>query len=281
MKRVLQSYTSALRELFRRWGALLILIVLYLAMLGAIYWFFVTREAPIGQLILSLLLALAAPILFLIIQTMAARYNQGHERTWSLLGRSSRDFWKLFVITLPLILIAVLAIYLVGNVEPTAPATAGAEAAPALPPPPRPVRAKPAPVSWGTVAITTIEYLLFCLVLPLAAIHLWVATARKGLKQAFQRSPRILARAFAPRSVGIYAMGFCFFGIVPYYLIVTKTPASSAWLDAGLLTARLLLAALMSLIGWVVTVGALGDDAEMAGAVVQSNEGPGNVPVEA
>src|SRR4026208_2282334 len=105
IKRIFHSLTSASSDLFRRWGALLILLVLYLAMLGAIYWFFVTREATIGQLILSFLLALAASVLFLIIQTMAARYNHADSRTWTLLGGAARDFWKLLVISLPLVLV--------------------------------------------------------------------------------------------------------------------------------------------------------------------------------
>lgn len=283
LTKILHALVSASHELFRRWGALLILLVLYLAMLGAIYEFFVTREATVGQLILSLLLALAAPVLFLVIQTMAARYNQGSQRTWALLGGSFRDFWKLLVISLPLILLAVLAVYLFGKIETTAPATAVREAARALPVPPRPVAPKPQPVSWQSVAVTTIEYLLFCLILPLAAIHLWIGTARDGLKQTFKRSPRTLARAFAPRSVVIYAMGFVFFAVVPYFLIVTKTPASSAWLDAGLLVARLLLAGLLSLIGWMVTVGALGEQGEAGSTVnaAQPNEGASHVPAEA
>lgn len=284
IKRIFHAITSALRELFRRWGALIILFVLYLALLGAIYQFFVTREATVGQLFLSLLLALAAPVLFLILQTMAARYNQGSQRAWALLGGSLRDFWKLLVIIAPLILIAVLAVYLFGKIETTAPAaTAIREAVRAAPAPPRPVTPKPQPVSWQSVAVTTIEYLLFCLVLPLAAIHLWIGTARDGLKQTLKRFPRTLARAFAPQSVVIYAIGFAFFAVVPYFLIVTKTPVSSAWLDAGLLVARLLLAALFSLIGWVVTVGALGGSGEASSTVsaAQPSEGAGHVPAEA
>jgi hypothetical protein len=284
MKRILHAFASALRELFRRWGALIILLVLYLAMLGAIYQFFVTREATVGQLFLSLLFALAAPVLFLIIQTMAARYNQGSPRAWALLGGSLRDFWKLLVISLPLILIAVLAVYLFGKIETSAPAAVVREAVRALPAPPRVATPKPQPVHWQSVAITTIEYLLFCLVLPLAAIHLWIGAARDGLKQTFKRSPRILARAFAPQSVVIYAIGFVIFAVVPYFLIVPKTPVSSAWwLDAGLLVARLLLAALFSLIGWVVTVGALGERgvASSTVSVAQPSEGAGHVPAEA
>jgi hypothetical protein len=282
LKRIFHAFTSAARELFRRWGALLILLVLYLAMLGAIYQFFVTREATVGQLFLSVLFALAAPVLFLVIQTMAARYNQGSRSVWALLGGSLRDFWKLLVIIAPLILIAVLAGYLFGKIETTAPAAAVREAVRAQPAP-RPAAPKPQPVNWQSVAINTIEYLLFFLVLPLAAIHLWIGTARDGLKQTFKRSPRILARAFAPQSVGIYAIGFVFFAVVPYFLIVTKTPLSSAWLDAGLLVARLLLAVLFSLIGWVVTVGALGEQGEASGtvSVAQPSEGAGHVPAEA
>jgi hypothetical protein len=283
MKRIFHSLTSASSDLYRRWGALLILLVLYLAMLGAIYWFFVTREATIGQLILSFLLALAAPILFLIIQTMAARYNHADSRTWTLLGGAARDFWKLLVISLPLVLVASLAIYLFGKFETSTPVTAVREASRALPDPPRPVTPKPQPVNWQSVAITTIQYLLFCLILPLAAIHLWIGTARDGLKQTVKRSHRILARAFAPRSVVIYLIGFLCFAVVPYFLIVTRTPLSSVWLDAGLLVARLLLAAVFSLIGWVVTVGALGElnGEGNAASLPQPNEGPGHVPAEA
>jgi hypothetical protein len=282
IKRTFYAFTSAARELFRRWGALLILLVLYLAMLAAVYQFIATREATVGQLFLSVLFALAAPLLFLIIQTMAARYNQGSPRAWALLGGSLRDFWKLLVIIAPLILIAVLAGYLFGKIETTAPAAAVREAVRGATAVPRPVTPKPQPVNWQSVAITTIEYLLFSLVLPLAAIHLWIGTARDGLTQTFRRSPRILARAFAPQSVVIYAIGFVFFAVVPYFLIVTKTPVSSAWLDAGLLVARLLLAVLFSLIGWVVTVGALGERSEASGvAVAQPSEGAGHVPAEA
>ena len=255
MKRTFHTFTLAVRELFRHWGALLTMIALYLAMLGAIYLFFVTREATIGQLLLSFLLAILAPILFLIIQTMAARYREDSGSVWKLLASSARDFWKLLVIALPLILLAVLAVYLFDKIEPNAPASTIREAVRATPAP-RLVTPKPQPVHWQSILITTLEYLIFCLVLPLAAIHLWIATACDGLKQTFKRSARIVGRAFAPPSVVTYAIGFVFFAVVPYFLIVTKTPVNSAWLDAGLLVARLLLAVLFSLIGWVVTVGA-------------------------
>src|SRR5262249_6919778 len=162
-----------------------------LAMLGAVYWFIATREATIAQLLLSLLLVIAAPVLFFVIQTMAARYRDRGEHVWALLGSSLRDFWKLLVIALPLIVIAVLAAYLFGKLGGNAPAKTVREAVRALPVAPRAVAPKPQPVSWQTVAITTVQYLLFCLVLPLAAIQLWIATARDGLRQTFKAFPRI------------------------------------------------------------------------------------------
>jgi hypothetical protein len=70
IKRLVHALAPALRQLIHNWRALIILFVLYLAMLGAGYQFFVTREATVSQLLLSSLLALAVPVLFLVIQTM-------------------------------------------------------------------------------------------------------------------------------------------------------------------------------------------------------------------
>ena len=256
IKRILQAIASGLRDLVRNWRALMILFVLYFAMLGAIYLFFVTREATVGQLILSLVLALAAPVLFLIIQTMAARYNSQRGRAMRLLLGSVRDFWKLMVIVVPLIVIAALAIYLFSKFDKSAPAAAIREAV--RPATVRPVTPKAQPIHWQSVALKTLEYLVFFLVLPLAAIHLWIDTAQSGLSKAFKKMPRTFGRALGPQSVVTYLIGFIFFLVIPYFLIVTKTSVTNTWLDFGLLMARLVLAAVLSLVGWVVTVGALG-----------------------
>jgi len=283
IKRISHALGSSSRELLRRWGSLLVLLALYLAMLGAIYLFFVTREATVGQLALSFALALAAPILFLIIQTMAARYDVGEDRALKLLGGSARDFWKLIVISIPLILIAILAVYLFSKFGATAPANAVREAARTAPAPTRPVAPKPQPVQWQSVVLTTLQYLLFLLVLPLAAIHLWIAAARDGIKQAFKKSGHLLARSFAPLSVITYAIGFVFFAVIPYFLVVTKTSVAGAWLDVGLLVFRLFLAAVFSLVGWVVSVAALGrlSDPGMPDSAARAAENTGHVPAEA
>src|SRR5438309_971290 len=170
IKRIFNALALAAQLLLGDWRALIILFVLYLAMLGAVYLFFVTREATVGQLILSL---------------------------------------------------------------------------------------------------------------PLAAIHLWIETASSGLRKTIKSSPRILARALAPHPVLTYLIGFVFFAVVPYFLIVTRTQMTNAWLDFGLLTARLILAAALSLVGWVVTVGALGQLKASSGSERIAQPGEANAPAEA
>src|SRR3989442_10508289 len=80
INKIFSAIASGSRNLFRNWRVLIILLVLYLAMLGAVYWFIATREATLAQLLLSLLLAVAAPVLFLVIQTIAARHRDSDSR---------------------------------------------------------------------------------------------------------------------------------------------------------------------------------------------------------
>ena len=281
-KRIFHALNSALRHLLRNWTTLIILLVLYLAMLGAVYVFLAAREATVAQLIVSFALAIAAPLLFLIIQTMAARFRDGQGHAWALLGGSLRDFWKLLVIGLPIIAIAVLAIYLFARIETSTPAAVVREAVRGVAGAPRTPAPKPQAANWQSIAITALKYLLFGLVLPLAAVHLWTATARDGVKEAFKNLARILARALAPQAVVTYAIGFVFFAVAPYFLIVTRTPVAGWWIDLGLFVARLLLAVVISLTGWVVTLDALGELTVQGNSERAAQAGEtGHVPAEA
>jgi hypothetical protein len=80
-----------------------------------------------------------------------------------------------------------------------------------------------------------------------------------------------------------YTIGFIFFAVVPYFLVVTKTSVASAWLDITLLALRLVLAVLFSLVGWVVTVAALGKLSTLGGSesLAQAGESVSHVPAEA
>jgi hypothetical protein len=105
--------------------------------------------------------------------------------------------------------------------------------------------------------ISCIRYLAFGLVLPLATIHLWLATVREGLWPAVRKIGTHLARAFAPQSVLIYIVGFLIFGLLPYLLLFKTTPTNKAWLEVALLVARLAAVFALTLFGWVITVWAL------------------------
>jgi hypothetical protein len=283
IKDVFNAIGSATRRLFQNWRVLLILLVLYLAMLGSVYLFFSTREATVAQLLLTLALGIIAPVLWLVIQTMAVRYAS-EDRAGKLLVRSLADFWKLAIIVLPLILLIGLIVYYLGNIEfKSVQETVRSVAAP------RRVASRIATVRstpWQAIALSTLQYLLLGLVLPLASIHLWIEAARTGLNNAFKTAGRTLARAFAPRSVLTYAIGFVVFAIIPYVLVTKRTPVTRPWLDVSLLGARLALAVLLSLTGWVVTVAALTKLAESKTATAEQtnashfNQGPEHVPAE-
>jgi hypothetical protein len=252
IKTVFSAFSSSTRSLLSFWRALIIFVLLYAATLGAVYLFFAGRETTTAQLLLNFGLALAVPVLFFVLQTMAVRFThtQGHAKT--LLVGALRDFWKLLLISLPMIAVIGVVVYLLAQIK------VGPEQTGVVPPPPRGAvtRATP-PLEWEAVAVVALQYLLLCLVLPLSLIHLWIVTARDGLKAGIKGIVRALGRALAPRSVLIYVIGFVFFAALPYFLLFSKTQASSTWLDVGLLGGRLLFAVLLSLIGWLITLGAL------------------------
>jgi hypothetical protein len=252
------SIVTAARKVFTNWRALLLLAILYASLLAALYFFLAVREASIAQVILTFALAIAAPILFFLLQSMVA--SQMDEVTAGfLLRKSLASFWKLILISLPLIALALLIAYLLAkaqnhfgagvnpaDAEVSHPVSTIADAA-------RPAR----PIDWKVALLSTVRYLAFGLVLPLAAIHLWLATVHEGLGSAIRRVATHLSRAFAPQSVLIYVVGFLIFGVAPYFLLFRTTPTKHAWLELSLLVARLVVVFGLTLFGWVTTVKAL------------------------
>lgn len=251
---------AAARELLRNRGTLGLLNLLYAALLASIYLFVTTREASVLQLIITALAALAAPVLFFMLQAAGvASFDDAGARLGSTLRRALRDFWKILLISLPLILLAVLIVYLTNKLHVHFAALDPNTA----PPPPAltPVQPfdgpRPAPMRWADALISALRLLLLGVALPLAAIHLWINVAREGLGKTLKKSLRILARALAPQSVLIYVVGLIFFGLMPYFLIFTRTPVSNSWLELIIFGLRLALAFMLTLWGWVVTIGAL------------------------
>jgi hypothetical protein len=255
------SIATAVRRVFANWRALLLVAIVYIALLVALYFFVAVREASVAQVALTFALALLAPILFFMLQAMIANGFSDAVQPVSaglLAKRSLTGFWKFIVITLPLLALAILIVYLLAKYQSHLAAVP--DSATQLHPMAASSRTHEtarAPINWKGAALSTIRYLALGLVLPLAAIHLWLATARDGLIAALKRMGQLLARAFAPQSVLIYVVGFLIFAVAPYFLLFRTTPNKHAWLEIILLGVRVAAVFALTLLGWVITVKAI------------------------
>ena len=219
-----QSFTailSAARSLLRNRRALLLMIAAYAGLLFAIYLFVSTREATIFQLILTLVAVVAAPALFFVLQAASVSYTSSASR--GLLKKTL----KLIVVSVPVIALTVLTVYGLNKVQ-----------------------------THPTI-VTAVRYLLLAVVTPLLAIQLWIASSSSALRVFVKNLRKVLSGAFAPQSMFVYTCGFLFFAIVPYYLLQGKIQIERPWLEFSVLILRLGASALLILLGWVTTVGAI------------------------
>jgi hypothetical protein len=266
-KNVLASIFAAARDLVRSPRALAVLVALYLALIAAVFFFITTREATLWQLFVTGATVLLAPLLFFVVLAAGASYAAGHRGARGLLRHTARSFLKVFAVSIPFILLAVLSVYLLNKLEQrvqltpeerasvelsrSAPEGEGAADAAA-----EAARPKP-PVRWKYLLVSALRLLVLGLFLPLAAMHLWLAAARDGLVPAFARFHRHVMRAFSARSVLTYGVGMIVFALIPYFLITKRTPLESNTFELAIFGARILLAFSLMLFGWVMTMTAL------------------------
>ena len=253
MKDALTAIGAAARDLFRKPGALALCALVYLALLGSVYLFFSTKESSAALLALSGALALCAPLLFFLLQAAAVHFPTA-EGFGALLRRALRDFWKLLLVSLPLVALGLLVAYLLNKLQARFPVEETTSAAAG---PPYPRTTPPAPARWQFVVFPALRLLLLGAVLPLAAVQLWAALAHEGFAATLKKLHRVVGRAFWPQSVLVYAAGLLAFAVIPYGLIFTRTQVASAWAELFVFGFRLLLAFLFTLCGWLVTTGAL------------------------
>lgn len=256
-----QSIASAARNVSRNWQLMLLIAAVYACLLVVLYFFVSVREASLAQVVLTFALAIAAPLLFFLLQAMiagAAASVTDKLTSGALVRKALTSFWKLLLITLPLIAIAVLLAYLLGKVQ----SRFGTTLNPTTELPRQMANAANAreaarPIDWRAAILSTLRYLAFGLVLPLTAIHLWLATSKEGLGPAIKKLRTLLTRAFAPQSVLIYIVGFLIFAVIPHFLLFKTIPTKHAWLEISLLAARLAIVFTLTLVGWVMTVKAI------------------------
>jgi hypothetical protein len=247
VKEVFHSIAAAAQRLFANWGALLISLSMYSALLGAIYLFFTIREATATQVALNLILPIAVVALFFMLQAMGLSYVRIGVGAAYLLKRSFGDSWRILIASLPLILIAWLIVYLIGKADQAyfiGPDAAGSRS-----------------MVWGlgAIAVHAVQTLLLHVILPLIAIHLWIAAVRGGLAAAFKGFIRVVTHALAPRSLLIYAAICAVFGAIVYLLLFKTITFKSEWTELWIVGIKTALALLLTFIGWLLTLGSLAE----------------------
>jgi VanZ family protein len=66
------SITNAARSVIRSWKAMLLIGAVYAALLALLYLFVSIKEATLAQVTFTFVLAVAAPLLFFLLQAMIA-----------------------------------------------------------------------------------------------------------------------------------------------------------------------------------------------------------------
>ena len=213
---------SAVRLLFKSWRVLFVLLLLWAGLLTAVYLFASTREATISQLVLTLVVIIAAPALFFVLQALSVTYAEGRREK-----RLAIDCLRLVVVSLPVVGVTLLAVYGLGKVQT------------------------------HVTVVTTVRYLLIGVVAPMLTIQLWIATTKSGLRSLVNSLRSVLLKTFAPQFVFVYACGFLLFAVIPYVLLQVGPLIERPWLEVSVLVVRLAASALLILLGWVTTVGAM------------------------
>jgi|GEM_PF-3140202 hypothetical protein len=235
--------------------------LLYALLLGAVYGLVFTPEATVGQVLVTLALILATPFLFFLLQAAIldnARHGKLDPR------RVIRSGFKLFAVTLPVILVAAGAFLLLNQWQSHYPAP--------IPPPwlraeglaPEPLRQD---IHWPTLMFSTLRWIVFGVLVPLFIIHLWIATTNPRretrVRKSFsfiKRIRQIFVRAFAPASVFTYTIGMLVVVVVPYALLFVHIPINGARTDFAVFIVRLIFVFMVTLFGWLITITSLALD---------------------
>src|SRR5207237_10763253 len=98
VKKVFSDIAASARELWRRWPMTASFVGLYALMLASIYFFAAMGQASLWQVLLTLLLFLAAPVLFFVLHRMILSFNRSEAAAHNLLLVFFEGFW-LFIVS--------------------------------------------------------------------------------------------------------------------------------------------------------------------------------------
>src|SRR5437764_9798917 len=138
------SINSA-RALLTSPGALAIFAALYALLLATLYWFIATREATVWQVIITLVGLVVIPAEFFLLQAAILDQARDSRFRW---GTILIDALKIFVVTIPILIVAYVLWYLLNKWQVHYPAPKPAITFPPTPP-------KPQPVHWPTLLFAT------------------------------------------------------------------------------------------------------------------------------
>jgi len=266
MTTALKLWFSTIAATFANVGALFIFAVIYACLLVASYIFISIQEATIWQVFVTYALMVLIPIGFFILQASIVNRVLDQKFRWRVV---LVDTVKFLAVSIPGLLVVWLLYYLLSKLSARYPAPV-VEVFPVKPPvplsAPTPVPPLPTPpLHWPSLTFGTLRFLLLGVVLPLTAIHLWIAVAgggfrtlfRDGVKSLLRRMALAVARAFSPDSVFVYGLGLIIFFVLPYVALVPVFKLNGNKTEFVFFVLRLLLCFLFSLIGWVITLSAL------------------------
>lgn len=251
--------TTSLKLWFDSWRrtltnpvALLIFVALYTLLLVSFYFFISTREATVWQVFVTYALLLLLPALFFVFQASILEFAR--ERRF-VIKNLLLGALKLAAVTIPVLIIGALLWWLMNNLQARFPTPPAPIVFPPTPP-------KPQPTHWPTLLIATLRFVLFGIALPLATIHLWIEASvcnvrdsfAGGAKTIFGTIGRALARAFSSESVLIYGLGLILFVLGPFLILVPRLTFTGTKTAFTLFVVQVIVAFLVMLIGWIVTV---------------------------
>lgn len=251
MTTILKLWFDSLKTTLTSLRALL-LVALYALLLVSFYFFVSTREATLGQVFVTYALLFLVPAEFFVFQ--AAILDFARSRKFAL-KEILISAVKLFLVTVPVVLIGFFIWWLMNKLQARFPA------------PPAPVVFAPRPqkppsIHWPTMLITTLRFVLFGVAIPLATIYLWIeasvcdvrASFAGGAKTIFGTIGRALGRAFSSEAVFVYGLGLILFVLGPYLFLFAPIHPKGTKTDFAVFILRLLLAFIFTFVGWVVTV---------------------------
>jgi len=252
----LRRFLEAVRESFANPLALVFSIILYALLLASLYVFVSTREATMMQVLITCFFLLLIPAEFFILQATILAHAQRSRWHWRTILINAV---KLFIVTLPILIIGYVIWILLNKWQLHHPAPR----APIVFPP---AAVKPQPLHWPGLLFATVRGLFFVVLLPLLTIHLWIAVTtydvrtlfRGGAGNTLKQFGRVLAHAISSSSVVIYVLGLILFALIPYVLLVIHPTLKGTKTDFAVFVVRLLLVFAFTLFGWVVTLLALG-----------------------